>query len=301
MPFSRYLFFPTKQRPGQCLNLLQRLGPSKRVQSSCFSKSTSQNHWKRPVPQVEVELWAPRFFVIPAAVLGFVGLAAFVHYNDERRAVPKGFLICVTQNVALWDSLTPIVWLASSWNGTCLGWNTEHALCGLCGWRFDYCQGSDSVNVKGPIIGGPFTLVNTENKVVTEKDFLGNWVLLYFGYTFSPDVGPEQLKLITKALNTLGRETQVSAGASKLKFFRESSFVRMMMARFSQSVAFGTLPWHIPNDPEFHWNWGTYLNAWLLLLWKGFKESPLAFPQVNFRTYTFHTMQLSPYRNLYTL
>ncbi|KAG6775407.1 hypothetical protein POTOM_018858 [Populus tomentosa] len=154
MPFSRYLFFPTKQRPGQCLNLLQRLGPSKRVQSSCFSKSTSQNHWKRPVPQVEVELWAPRFFVIPAAVLGFVGLAAFVHYNDERRAVPKG-------------------------------------------------QGSDSVNVKGPIIGGPFTLVNTENKVVTEKDFLGNWVLLYFGYTFSPDVGPEQLKLITKALNTL--------------------------------------------------------------------------------------------------
>ncbi|KAJ6996585.1 hypothetical protein NC653_013249 [Populus alba x Populus x berolinensis] len=203
MPFSRYLFFPTKQRPGQCLNLLQRLGPSKRVQSSCFSKSTSQNHWKRPVPQVEVELWAPRFFVIPAAVLGFVGLAAFVHYNDERRAVPKGFLICVTQNVALWDSLTPIVWLASSWNGTCLGWNTEHALCGLCGWRFDYCQGSDSVNVKGPIIGGPFTLVNTENKVVTEKDFLGNWVLLYFGYTFSPDVGPEQLKLITKALNTL--------------------------------------------------------------------------------------------------
>jgi len=26
----------------------------------------------------------------PAAVLGFVGLAAFVHYNDERRAVPKG-------------------------------------------------------------------------------------------------------------------------------------------------------------------------------------------------------------------
>lgn len=26
----------------------------------------------------------------PAAVMGFVGLAAFVHYNDERRAVLKG-------------------------------------------------------------------------------------------------------------------------------------------------------------------------------------------------------------------
>ena len=41
-----------------------RLGPSKRVQSSCFSKSTNQNHWKRPVPQVKVELKAPRFLVI---------------------------------------------------------------------------------------------------------------------------------------------------------------------------------------------------------------------------------------------
>ncbi|KAJ6353666.1 hypothetical protein OIU76_002651 [Salix suchowensis] len=142
------------KRTRQCLNLLQRLGPSKRVQSSCFSKSTRQNHWKRTVPQVEVELRAPRSLVIPAAILGFVGLAAFVHYNDERRAVPKG-------------------------------------------------RGRDCVNVKGPIIGGPFTLINTQNKVVTEKDFLGNWVLLYFGYTSSPDVGPEQLKLITKAINTL--------------------------------------------------------------------------------------------------
>ena len=26
----------------------------------------------------------------PAAILGFAGLAAFVHYNDERRVVPKG-------------------------------------------------------------------------------------------------------------------------------------------------------------------------------------------------------------------
>ncbi|CAK7334615.1 unnamed protein product [Dovyalis caffra] len=137
--------------------ILRRLGPSKRVQSSNFSKSTRQNHRKpdgRPVPQVQVEPLSPRSYIIPAAILGFAGLAAFVHYNDERRAVPKG-------------------------------------------------QGSNSVNVKGPTIGGPFTLINTENKLVTEKDFLGNWVLLYFGYTSSPDVGPEQLKVMAKAINTL--------------------------------------------------------------------------------------------------
>jgi protein SCO1/2 len=65
-------------------------------------------------------------------------------------------------------------------------------------------QGSDHGNVKGPTIGGPFTLINTEDKVGTGQDFLGSWVLLYFGYTSSPDVGPEQLKVMAKAINTLG-------------------------------------------------------------------------------------------------
>ncbi|KAL9340431.1 hypothetical protein Peur_066650 [Populus x canadensis] len=157
MPISRFLSFSSKYRPRQALNLLQRLGPSKRVQSSNLSKSTRQNNGKldgRFVEQVQVEPRVPRSYAIPAAILGFAGLAAFVHYNDERRAVPKG-------------------------------------------------QGSDRGNVKGPTIGGPFTLINTEDKVVTGKDFLGNWVLLYFGYTSSPDVGPEQLKVMAKAINTL--------------------------------------------------------------------------------------------------
>ncbi|XP_034220852.1 LOW QUALITY PROTEIN: protein SCO1 homolog 2, mitochondrial-like [Prunus dulcis] len=58
-------------------------------------------------------------------------------------------------------------------------------------------------NLRGPIIGGPFTLVDMENHTVTERNLLGNWVLLYFGYTSSPDVGPEQLQLMAKAINIL--------------------------------------------------------------------------------------------------
>ena len=46
--------------------------------------------------------------------------------------------------------------------------------------------------------------MDTENKTVTERDFLGKWVLLYFGYTFSPDVGPEQIQIIAKAIDKLG-------------------------------------------------------------------------------------------------
>ena len=74
-------------------------------------------------------------------IVNAIGLVGFIPVQEwAPKTCVLGFLICVTQNVALWDSLTPIVWLASSWNGTCLGWNTERALCGLCDWRFDYCM-----------------------------------------------------------------------------------------------------------------------------------------------------------------
>ncbi|XP_057972135.1 protein SCO1 homolog 2, mitochondrial [Malania oleifera] len=56
---------------------------------------------------------------------------------------------------------------------------------------------------KGPIIGGPFTLINSNYQLVTEKNLLGNWVILYFGYTSSPSVGPGQLQIMAKAIDIL--------------------------------------------------------------------------------------------------
>ncbi|XP_050374011.1 protein SCO1 homolog 2, mitochondrial [Argentina anserina] len=58
-------------------------------------------------------------------------------------------------------------------------------------------------NLKGPKIGGPFTLKDTGNHTVTEKNLQGNWAVLYFGYTSSPDVGPEQVQMMAKAINIL--------------------------------------------------------------------------------------------------
>ena len=57
---------------------------------------------------------------------------------------------------------------------------------------------------QGPIIGGPFTLLDTEKRTVTEHDLLGNWVLLYFGYTSSPDLGPDQVHIMAKTIDILG-------------------------------------------------------------------------------------------------
>lgn len=70
-------------------------------------------------------------------------------------------------------------------------------------------QGGGLRNVaNGPIIGGPFTLINTEKQAITERNFLGNWVLLYFGYTSSPDLGPEQVQIMANAIDILGLALQ---------------------------------------------------------------------------------------------
>ncbi|WCJ31860.1 Thioredoxin superfamily protein [Euphorbia peplus] len=56
---------------------------------------------------------------------------------------------------------------------------------------------------QGPTIGGPFSLFDTDKRVVTHQDLRGNWVLMYFGYTSSPDVGPAQIKVMAKAIDKL--------------------------------------------------------------------------------------------------
>ncbi|KAL4579752.1 hypothetical protein LXL04_015917 [Taraxacum kok-saghyz] len=60
-----------------------------------------------------------------------------------------------------------------------------------------------SSTAKGPVIGGPFSLIDSDGRLVTEKDLQGDWILLYFGYTSSPDVGPAELSKLANAINTL--------------------------------------------------------------------------------------------------
>ena len=59
---------------------------------------------------------------------------------------------------------------------------------------------------EGPSIGGPFSLVNGDGKVVTDRDFRGRYMLVYFGYTFCPDVCPTTLNEVAQAMDTLGAQ-----------------------------------------------------------------------------------------------
>jgi len=53
------------------------------------------------------------------------------------------------------------------------------------------------------LIGGPFTLIDTHGTPVTQKNFQGKYMLIYFGYTYCPDICPMELQAMTDALDQL--------------------------------------------------------------------------------------------------
>lgn len=52
-------------------------------------------------------------------------------------------------------------------------------------------------------LGGPFTLQDPEGKKWTEKDFPHSYLVIYFGYTFCPDICPMALHHLTDAIHML--------------------------------------------------------------------------------------------------
>ena len=56
--------------------------------------------------------------------------------------------------------------------------------------------------------GGPFELTDHQGREVTERDFLGDYALLYFGYTHCADMCPTALAKITATLRRLGSDAE---------------------------------------------------------------------------------------------
>jgi cytochrome oxidase Cu insertion factor (SCO1/SenC/PrrC family) len=56
------------------------------------------------------------------------------------------------------------------------------------------------------LVGGPFTLTDQHGRRVSDADFRGRFMLVYFGYSFCPDVCPTDLAAMAAAIDQLGPE-----------------------------------------------------------------------------------------------
>jgi protein SCO1/2 len=74
----------------------------------------------------------------------------------------------------------------------------------LCLWvalALAACSGApEEPPLKGAAIGGPFALTDQDGRAVTERDFAGQYRIMYFGFTHCPDVCPLDLAVIGQAL-----------------------------------------------------------------------------------------------------
>ncbi len=71
-------------------------------------------------------------------------------------------------------------------------------------------QPADNGPVSGMVvnasIGGPFNLIDHTGKPFTNETLVGDYALIYFGYTFCPDVCPTELGKIAVALDLLDKD-----------------------------------------------------------------------------------------------
>ncbi len=68
--------------------------------------------------------------------------------------------------------------------------------------RFAQCR-SSRIAGGTATIGGPFELVNGKGEIVTDKDVITEPTLVYFGYTFCPDVCPFDMSRNVEAADLL--------------------------------------------------------------------------------------------------
>jgi protein SCO1/2 len=57
-------------------------------------------------------------------------------------------------------------------------------------------------------VGGPFALVNQDGKTVTDADFRGKPLLVFFGFTHCPDICPTTLFEVSEIFNRLRKDAE---------------------------------------------------------------------------------------------
>jgi cytochrome oxidase Cu insertion factor (SCO1/SenC/PrrC family) len=66
------------------------------------------------------------------------------------------------------------------------------------------CSVDAQKSVGTAAIGGPWILVNHEGVPTSSAEFQGKYQLIYFGFTFCPDVCPTELSKMSQVVSLLG-------------------------------------------------------------------------------------------------
>lgn len=72
--------------------------------------------------------------------------------------------------------------------------------------------GGEEPPLKGARMGGPFTLTAHDGRTVSEKDFAGQYRIVYFGFTHCPDICPTDLATMGQAMRLFEEEHPRRAG-----------------------------------------------------------------------------------------
>ena len=72
--------------------------------------------------------------------------------------------------------------------------------------------------LEGARIGGPFTLTDQDGKTVSDSDFAGKYRLVYFGYSFCPDICPVDVQKLMLGLSQF-EKADPARGASVVPMF----------------------------------------------------------------------------------
>jgi len=74
----------------------------------------------------------------------------------------------------------------------------------LAVFALSFAGAARAVAPETPIVSGHFELETLDGRTVTEVDYRGKWLLIYFGFTYCPDVCPTELNEMGTALSELG-------------------------------------------------------------------------------------------------
>ena len=61
---------------------------------------------------------------------------------------------------------------------------------------------------KATLVGGSYSLTDHNGNSVTDKSFSDKFKIIYFGYTFCPDICPTGMAVISQALDLLGNKAK---------------------------------------------------------------------------------------------